>query len=355
MTFYRKVIRIRGEDSPNVRLAHQETALGREPSGRVILPGVLPYQDYVKRRNTWDKVRQTIGIDAFWYEGAEVLMYPPMWLNRAEQFAKLLEILRIKRIPRAIGIDPAEGGDNTAMCAIDEWGIVDLVSKKTPNTALIKGEIVAFMRKHGLMDQPERVILDAGGGGTQIAHDLREMGYRVRIVSFGESVTPELRRGKTPFGERKESKEDRHAYTNRRAEMYGMLRILLDPQGDASEWDHSRYGEWSYDQRQEPAQVANIQAPMADRFKGPDGKLRGFGIPNEYFKLRHQLSPIPLLYDYEGKLYLLPKNPKPGAGRAHRTSCLRDLIGHSPDESDSLVLAVYGMIAPTGIMRAGVG
>jgi hypothetical protein len=36
------------------------------------------------------------------------------------------------------------------MCAGDELGIIELVSKKTPDTSVIVGEALAFMRKHNI-------------------------------------------------------------------------------------------------------------------------------------------------------------------------------------------------------------
>jgi hypothetical protein len=40
--YFRRVIRIKAEDSPNVRYALAQIAAGKKPTGEVILPGVLP-------------------------------------------------------------------------------------------------------------------------------------------------------------------------------------------------------------------------------------------------------------------------------------------------------------------------
>jgi hypothetical protein len=103
--------------------------------------------------------------------------------------------------------------------------------------------------------------------------------------------------------ERTQDKETGYVYRNRRAEMFGMLRVRLDP--------------------------ANATP---------------FGIPTEYRELRRQLSLIPLKYDTEGRLFLPPKN-KRSANSNEQT--LTDIIGHSPDEADSLVLAVFGQFYPS--------
>ena len=311
---YRKVIRIRAEDSPNVRLAMAERAAGIEPSGEVLVPGVLTWDEYCKRRATWDKIRQTIGLDAIFYEGAEVLMFPPDWLDRAEQRAR--EIGNRPRRAQGIGIDPAEGGDKTAMAAVDDLGLIELVSKKTPDTSVITGEAVAFMRRHGV--DPSKVCFDTGGGGKQHADRLRAMGFAVRTVAFGESIVLDPKRGLRQISERREQKEEKYVHLNRRAQMYWDLRTLLDP------------------------------AATPRGFAIMEG-IRGLLVDGET-ELRHQLAPIPLTYDKEGRHYLLPKdNPKDD--QDDRT--LKKLIGHSPDEADALVLAVFAMTQKSLRQTAG--
>ena len=87
MRYYRKIIKIRAEDSPNVRLALEQQRLGIIPTNEILVPGVLTWTECCKRRATWDAIRQCIGLDAEFYEGAELLLFPPEWLNRAEQLA----------------------------------------------------------------------------------------------------------------------------------------------------------------------------------------------------------------------------------------------------------------------------
>lgn len=298
--YYRKVIRIQATQSPNVRYALAQQSQGIDPTGKVVLPGVLSWEDYAKRRATWDAVRQTVGLDANFWEGADALMFPPEWLDRAETIARSLA--GTVRQAKAIGIDPAEGGDRTAMCAVDELGVIELVSKKTPDTSVITKEAVDFLNRHRV--PPEMVLFDRGGGGKQHADRLREMGYHVRSVGFGETVTPELRRGLTTIDVRKDQRAEQYEYKNRRAQMYGILRELVDPA-----WNP-----------------------------------RGFGIPSHLpsaVELRRQLAPMPLLFDGEGRLRMLPKD-KRTEGSEEKT--LKELLGCSPDEADALVLAVYGMI-----------
>src|SRR5262249_10316626 len=174
-------IRVRGEDSPNVGRAR--AGEGGEPvtSWPEEVPGVLSYAEYQDRRQRWDVVRQTVGLDAAFYEGAENLLFPPAWLTRAERMAE-----RLRGKPRkalAIGIDPGEGSSETSMCAVDRLGLTELVARRPPDPSATRREALAFMRKHNA--PADRVGIDAGGGGRQIADDLRADGHAVRLVSFG--------------------------------------------------------------------------------------------------------------------------------------------------------------------------
>lgn len=312
---YRKIIKITARDSPNVRMGLIQQAAGLEPTDEIVLPGVLSWGEYQKRLATWDAVRQCIGLEAEFYEGGEVLLYPPTWLNRAEARAAKLDLLLAgKRKAEAVGVDPAEGGDSTAMAAVDRLGLIDLESVKTPDTSVIRGRLMAFLQK---WDCPRhRVAIDRGGGGKQLADNLRADGVPVFTVAFGEPVGLEPRRGMAVFDEKLDVREERGEYVNRRAQMYGMIRELIDPNN-------------------------------ADR---PDG----FGLPARFRELRHQLSPIPLTYDREGRLVLPPKNRPPGVKRGpDAPKTLTELIGHSPDEADALALAVYAMLSRPRRVVAG--
>lgn len=289
----------------------QEKA-GIMTTDEILVPGILTYAEYKHRMATWSPMRICVGINAEFYAGPDELLFPPAWLDRAEQLAFALR--GKPRKGKAIGIDPAEGGDKTAMSCVDEYGLIEQVSKKTPDTSVIAGEAIAFMNKHQV--PAHNVVFDRGGGGKQIADLLRSMrtpanpqGYQVRTVAFGEGVVLEPRRGLRPMEEKKEQREEHYAYKNRRAQMYGELSLLLDP---------SMVG----------TKVEGIVC-------------QGFAIPAEYAELRFQMDPIPKKYGKEGQLELLPKQ-NPTDPDDPRT--LVSLIGHSPDETDSLVLAVHGML-----------
>lgn len=298
--YYRKVIRIRAEDSPNVKYAMAELKAGKKPSNTVILPGVLSYPKYITRRKKWDKARQTVSLDAMFYEGHEIMLYPPDWLARANRIADQLVSKGTKRIARAVGVDPAEGGDKTAMSAVDEFGLIECVAYKTPDTGVISGNVIAFSRKHGIVDW-QNVMFDRGGGGKQHADAMRRDGFNVRTVGFGESVSPPLqRRVNLPFRVKLETKEDKDVYKNRRAEMYGEIRELISPQND-----------------------------------------HGYGIPAWCDEVLTQMLPIPLLRDKEGAMRIPSKN-KNTENSNEKT--LIEIIGHSPDELDSFAIAVHCML-----------
>jgi hypothetical protein len=297
--YYRKVIHISAEHSPNVHRGQDQQARGYPPDNIEIVPGVVTYAQYQQRRRTWDKVKQHIRLFGYFWEGADNLLFPPTWLDAAERYAAQLQTAPVERKAKAIGIDPAEGGDETAMAAVDELGLIELVSKKTPDTSLIPIEALAFMRKHEV--PPERVLFDRGGGGKQHADALRARGYQVQTVGFGDSLRLEPTDRAVTSSERKEASEDRYVYRNRRAQMYGELSTRLRPD--------------------------------------EDGNSR-FAIPAEYHELRSELAMMPRLLDNEGRTYMLPKHRKDANSNE---KCLADLVGHSPDRSDALVLAVHAL------------
>ncbi len=310
--YYRKVIRIKAEQSPNVQYGEAQERLGLDPDDHMVIKGVKSWAEYKKNRKMWDKIQQCVSLDADFYEGKELKLFPKEWIDLAEERASELKLMckldKLKRQAKAIGIDPAEGGDRTAMVAVDEYGIIAQSSRKTPNTADIYKEAIAFGRYHNVPD--EMWFFDRGGGGKQQVDFLKELGYNANSIGFGESITLPIKNAKTLVAQKKEHVAEHYAYFNRRAEMYGGLSILLDP---------------------------SITP-------------RGFGIPREFTEFRKQMEPIPKKYDPEGRLKLPPKNKRE---EDSPELTLTQLIGYSPDELDALVLAVYGMLYHTRLPEAG--
>ncbi len=315
--FFRKVIRIRATDSPNVRRGLEMTARGMVPDDRELVPGVLTWGQYQHRLKTWDIVRQTVGLGAEFYLGAQVLLFPPERLDAAEARARALRGQR--RRAKAVGIDPAEGGDKTALAAVDEFGLIELLALQTPDTDKIPGLVTAFGRRHGA--PPDAWVFDHGGGGKEHADRLRGQGLPVRVVGFGESVKLPVKRAGVVrgFAERQEVTEDRVTYLNRRVQMYYELALLLD--------EHSSL-----------AGGRLFALPP-----GEDGP--------QYEALRKQLAVFPREEDGEGRATLPPKNKR---NKDDKRRTLTEMIGHSPDEADAVCLACFGMLHPVRKMLAGV-
>jgi hypothetical protein len=315
--YFRRVIQVTAEDSPNVRYARWQEANGITPTDEVILPGVLTWGQFQAHLRMWDEIKQAIGLYGRFWDGAELLLFPPQWLDRAQTAALFDTLKSIKRQAEGIGIDPAEGGDKTTMCAVDRYGVLEVVSKKTPNTAIITSEAVAFIGKHNC--PYDRVVFDRGGGGLQHVQRLKQdHDIKVRSVGFGEAPHLPLKRGLYPFDQRQEVQEDRVAYLNLRAQMAHELSMLFDP---SLGWN--------------------------------DGL--GFFLPPWMIELRRQLALMPRWTTEEGKIYLPPKKRKTGdkEGKTAKVT-LEQIIGHSPDEFDALCLSVHGMLHKAPKAKAGV-
>lgn len=310
--YYRKVIRIKAEDSPNVKFGLRELELGRKPSGRTICAGPLSWQEYIDRRKTWDKVKQRIGLDAEFPEGKEHMLFPQDWLDGANKRARELGFPSTRKRGRNdevwMGCDPAEGGDRSTWVVIDKLGILEIVSIQTPNTAAIIGETKALIKKWGIPS--DHIGFDRGGGGKQHADALREDGYDVNTVDFGGSCTI------TEGGDRDDARENRGAFAMLRDQMWWRLRELIDP---------------------------DLCAERGEAI---------FAIPECYDRLRGELSPVPLTYDRRGRFRLLPKTKRRLAESAvfddddkhvvgEDGDTLIGLIGHSPDEADALAIACH--------------
>lgn len=313
--YLQKIIHIDIDDSPHIRRARKLISMGKEPDDKVLIPGIINWQEYQRRLKIWDEMRQCIGLHGQFYEGREVKLYPPAWLDRAEAIAAKLPK---ERSGKAMGIDAAEGGDNSVWCVVDERGLIYMEAHKTSDTNDIPGITIAIGRRFGV--PPERWVFDRGGGGKQHADRLRAQGYNCSSIGFGEAVQdPQAWKRTANYKPKKEVREDleeRYIYKNRRAELYGTLRLALDP----------AILEIGFGL---PAEL--LHAPRVD--KGPT--------------LREQLEILPLWYDKEGRLYLPPKrresHKETDASKETIPSITDMLDGFSPDEADALVLAAYGM------------
>jgi len=305
----RKVIHVSAEDSPNVRLGIQLAKANIPGPYPNAIPGMLTYAEYRRRQKIWDRIKRSMRLDGKFYEGDETLLYPPEWLDLAENvFAELCPlgfndgaIASITDTVESMGVDCGAGRDLTCWTPINRRRVINQIALPTPDTMDIVRQTVQLIEMYRL--DPRKVFFDAGGGGKQIADRLREMGLPVQAVFFGESPTPPAGHKTKRTKDKVDQAETRQTYKNRRAEMYGLLRDILDP-------------------------------TMNDKV---------FGIPVELYELRKELAIMPLMYDAEGKMYLPPKDHPPTNNHSN-TMTIKKILGHSPDRADSLVLAVFGLL-----------
>jgi hypothetical protein len=283
----RKVIHIDGRDSPNVKAGQRWRELGRVGPSPVLIHGLLTYDEYVRREATWDIVKKTTRLFGKFYEGDKALLFPTHWLDAAMHPDRWKEVSQRQRTVEAIGVDVAAGGrDKTCWTLIDHAGVIDQIIMDLANTMEIVGGTVRMIQTHNL--PTSRVAVDAGGGGKQIGDRLHELGYYVRTLGFGEAA------------------DDSQAYKNRRAELYGNLRRILDPERESG----------------------------------------NFQLPPLAAELRQELAILPLQYDSEGRMLLPPKDRKSSNQAIHQAT-LRELLGRSPDRSDSLALAAWALRQPS--------
>jgi hypothetical protein len=219
-------------------------------------------------------------------------------LLHSSQGRAVISVREDELAAKAMGIDPAEGGDKSVWSIIDEHGLMELISMKTPDTNVIPNTTIALMQQYNI--PADKVAFDRGGGGKQHADRLRAQGYMVRSFGFGEKPTVDIRHGTTQVEERREVQEERYTYFNLRAEMYHQLSldVCTDETG-----------------------------------------VTPFCIPERFSELRRQLALIPKLYRDEGQIKLPPKMTKKGSKEVSLVS----IIGHSPDEADATVLARHVM------------
>ena len=318
MRYFRKVIRIAAQDVPNVRDAERllrgDPGMSIEELERLAttVPGVLTWSDYRERRATWGPMEQTICLDALFYRGAQVMLFPDEWLDRASTLRAGAE-WRGMGARNCLGVDPAEGGDNTAWAVVNKAGLVELVSKKTSDTADVPGETLAIMREFRVSDGD--CGFDRGGGGKIHADILRRRGHNVRTVAFGDPAFSDPERGMKTFGERVDVKEDRYVFRNLRAQMY--FELSLD----------SNFA---------------MPARLLDRKR----------ITGSH-SLRYQLSKMPRLLDEDGCYWLPSKGNQTEEMKRRNIKTLTQILGCSPDEADAVVIAHHLLQHPHRRMQAG--
>jgi hypothetical protein len=83
---------------------------------------------------------------------------------------------------KILGVDPAAGGDNSAI--VLKSGVLQQIvfNQKMPNTMDLVGVIMDKYREH----QADFIVIDKTGVGQGVYDRIKDMGYNCRGVSFGE-------------------------------------------------------------------------------------------------------------------------------------------------------------------------
>lgn len=327
----RKIIHMPAECSPNVRRAlwrinnlgaapsvevkcyeDWQAALARgeqlgDPGDEVILPGVLTWNKYVEHERTWDVDKKEIGLRARFPTGAGVRLFPQDWLDFCGQKAfDLMEQHRSRRRQgEALGIDTAEGGNNTAFCVGDKLGVLELIGIKTADTNSVRDFTRDLQRQFNVPH--EKIVFDIGGGGRVHCQTLRrDLGWKCQAVTFSGKTPIDLKRGMTRIEDRQANREVKSVFKSRRVEMYSTASDMMNP------------------------------------------ATGGYGVPSErnggaWTKLAGYLKPLLRQYDEDGVMYLPPKE-----------DLIKDFYsGESPDEADAFVLMIRGLTHKGLRSRAG--
>ena len=295
------------EESPNLIESRRMDREGETGEYPLLVRGLLSRQEFDEWNATWDEPRKRVRLFGLLPNEEEMKLYPPSWLDLAQQLgAKLREPMRHKRWrddgPYALGIDVAYGGgDLTAWVVLGRWGVRHVHVQSTPNTAIISGYTIELIRDYRI--KAWAVAFDSGGGGKQIADMLRARDD----MDFGEIVDVSF--GAKPLDAKK--------YSNRRTELYGELRTVLEATDE-------RRGLLALPVREWPSEVRCLALPLDDA------------------KLREDLAVLPYEWDGEGKQRLPPKDHTHRDTSPQRERSVRERLGgRSPDRGDALALAWF--------------
>jgi hypothetical protein len=296
------------EESPNLIRSREMDQRGEKGPYPMVVPGLLSRQEYDEWDATWDEPRKRVRLRGELPDEEAMKLYPPSWLDLAQRLGvKLREQLRRDERwhgdgPYALGIDVAYGGgDLTAWVVLGRYGVRHVHARSTPNTTAISGYTIELIRRYQIRSWA--VAFDSGGGGKQIADMLRER----RDMDFGEIVDVSF--GANPL--------DQHKYYNRRTELYGELRTVLEA-------------------------TAERQALLALSADAWPRQTRCLSLPPDDAKLREDLAVLPYEWDNEGKLRLPPKDHRRRDLSSQMERSVRDMLsGRSPDRGDALALAWF--------------
>lgn len=142
-----------------------------------------------------------------------VLFQQSWWDKAVEKHKEIKDHIK----PAALGIDVAasENGDFCTLAWGDHRGCLDIDCIKNPNLMMLKGDIYHMAKSRGI---------DLQGGYIPVAVDVLQMGQMFADALEMDGVYV-IRVGGSSGAER-----NKEQYVNRRAEIYGELAGLLNPQ-----------------------------------------------------------------------------------------------------------------------------
>jgi len=158
----------------------------------------------------------------------------------------------------------------------------------------------------------------AGSGLSAIVAPLRKELKSIGGLRFGGKLPAKLK----------------GRYQNLRAALYGEAARWIDPGLELV--DSSNPNGPREATRWVSAETADGRRRWQRAFTLPDHA----GLRSEVQALIDELSRIPRLTDGEGRMYLPPKDQRAGQKGGMN---LRQMLGHSPDRSDALCLALWRM------------
>lgn len=123
--------------------------------------------------------------------------------NGLVEEAQARKVVPDKSAPVILGVDVARfGSDKTVLAVRKGREIVGLVKRSGLDTMQVVGEVIKAINEHN----PDMTVIDEGGLGAGVVDRLKEQRYKVRGVNFGAAA------------------DNKVAYGNKRAEMWGLMR-----------------------------------------------------------------------------------------------------------------------------------
>lgn len=319
-TLDRNVIHVCAEDSPNVKIGRARAKRGLPPLD--VVPGILSYRDFQRFSKIWTAHEKRWKLDGQFPDESTNRLFPKEWLELAHAIYDVLarhnEHLKARGrrpkmgYPLALGIDCGRSklGDLTSFTVVGRYGWVYSESAHIHDTTVTYRKTIELAKRFKI--SPDFIAFDQAIGGP-IADQLRSRkGWEVADVNFGMKDGIETKK-----------------YENLRASMYGQVAASME----------LRYREDENGEQRLRGHLAKMLTTNPSQWPKD---WTCFAIPRTESELVRELAVLPLWHsDRTGALILPPKDRKPTGKMGATRTCLRELLGRSPDRGDSLALAYY--------------